>query len=75
LNWKLRNEALKVVNDLAQKDPHLILPRAEALGYGFFSKPNIVIISYLTVMEQRPGQKKQIHFIQEVSLIQITAKV
>jgi hypothetical protein len=36
---------LKVVNDLAQKAPRFILPRAEALGYGFFSKPNVVIIS------------------------------
>jgi len=35
---------LKVVNDLAQKDLHLILPRAEALGYGFFSKSIVVII-------------------------------
>jgi hypothetical protein len=39
-----------------------------------FSKPNTVIIFYLTDMGQRPGQKKQGHFIQEISLIQITAK-
>ena len=40
-----------------------------------FSKPNTGIIFYLTDIGQRPRQKKQGHFIQEISLIQIAAKV
>jgi hypothetical protein len=41
---------LKVVNDLAQKAPRYILPRAEALGYGFVSKENIRLATFLLLI-------------------------